>query len=355
MIRIVLLITATCLSTGTAQAQHLLAQDALSGEFYSIDLHSGEASPLGGSGVFLTTYDAMATNLQGVVYSVSYHLQTGQCQLHTVDPATGQRTYVVDILERGISAIAFGPGDVLYALLNLSYPIGSAPQHLATIHTVTGAVTVIGQAAPSPSAMLAMDFDGITMYAWDNRRGLMTLDLITGLGTEVNPGFIGSAYPHESMCFGDDGTLYLVDGSHWIIDPTTGVTSYVAANGFPGVFGGVEYIPGPNQVLSLWQTEEVGNPTEVKIRGATPGADVALFLSFGDSGSTTIPAGFPCAGSIIDLNPTTLRYMQTISADSQGEASIGPFIMPAAGRLSAQLQALDLTTCATSNPIRAVW
>ena len=355
MFRIALILAAAGLFLGKSQAQHLLAIDSLSGEFHSIDLHTGEVTLVGGSGAWVTTYAAMAADSQGVVYSLSQDLNFDTSELHTVDPATGQTTYVMDILEDGISAIAFGPGDVLYALLNLSYPIGSAPQHLATIHTVTGAVTVIGQAAPSPSAMLAMDFDGITMYAWDNRRGLMTLDLNTGLGTEVNPGFIGSAYPHKSMCFGGDGTLYLVDGSHWICEPTTGVPSYVAVNGFPGIFGGVEYIPGPNQVLSLWQTEEVGNPTEVKIRGATPGADVALFLSFGDSGSATIPAGFPCAGTILDLNPTSLRYLQTISADTQGEASLGPFIMPAAGRLSAQLQALDLTTCETSNPIRAVW
>ena len=349
-----LITTVLLLSAGSTHAQYLLAQDGLSGEFYSIDLHTGEAILVGSSGVFGTIYAAMGADSQGVVYAVS---QLGQVnsELHTVDPATGQMTYLMDIDEVGIAAIAFGPGDVLYALINLSYPLGSVPYHLATIDAVTGVTTVIGQAAPSPSAMLAMDFDGTTMYAWDNRRGLMTLDLNTGLGTEVNPGFIGSAYPHKSMCFGGDGTLYLVDGSHWICEPTTGVPSYVAVNGFPGVFGGVEYIPGPNQVLSLWQTEEVGNPTEVKIRGATPGADVALFLSFGDSGSATIPAGFPCAGTILDLNPTSLRYLQTISADTQGEASLGPFIMPAAGRLSAQLQALDLTTCETSNPIRAVW
>ncbi len=296
----------------------------------------------------------MATDSQCVIYSISQLVQD-QSELHTVDPATGQTTYLFDIDEDGIQAAAFGPGDILYAAVNLSYPLGFTPMHLVSIDMPTGATTVIGQITPAPRGIQGMDFDGTTMYAWDGYRGLMTVDLNTGLGTDVNPTFLGNTALSISMCFGDDGTLYVVDYAFWLSEPTTGVSSYVGDTNYLRIFGGVEYIPGPNQVLSLWQTEQVGKPTEVKIRGATPSADVALFLSFGADGSTTIPGGFPCAGTILDLNPTSLRYLQTVSADSQGEASLGPFIMPAAGQISAQLQALDLQSCVTSNPIRAVY
>lgn len=354
MARFALLIAVTLLFSRSADAQHLLAQDSLTGEFHSVDLQSGAVSLVGGSGVFLTSYSALATDSLGVVYSVSL-LGQGHSELHTVDPATGQMTYLLDIDDDGIFAMAFGPGDVLYAAINLSYPLGLAPMHLVTIDVSTGTTTVIGQITPAPRGITGMDFDGATMYAWDGYRGLMTVDLSTGLGTDVNPSFLGNTSLSITMCFGDDGTQYVFDSAFWLCEPTTGVSSFVAAPGFSGIFGEMVFIPGPSQVLSLWQTEQVGNPTEVRVRGATPGADIALFLAFGADGSTTIPLGFPCAGTVLNLNPTSLRLLKTITADSQGEASLGPFTIPDAGRISAQLQALDLQTCVTSNPIRAVW
>ena len=340
--------------SGQVCAQHLLAQDWLTGEFFFVDLHTGEPSLIGGSGVPLFLYGGLASDSQGTIYSVSQLILQSQSELHEVDPATGLLTFLFDIDLGGIASIAFGSGDTLYAAVNLSYPTGFVPMHLVSINTTTGLSTVIGQIASAPSSILAMDFDGTTMYAWDNNRGLMTVDLNTGLGTDVDPSFVGETDITKSMCFDDSGTLYLLDYSFWLCDPTTGVPSYVDVSYF-GAFGGVEYIPGPNQVLSLWQTEQIGNPAEIKVRGATPNTDIALFASVGPSGTYTIPSGFPCAGTVLDLNPTTVRLVTVTSADVQGKVTLGPTILPPSALLSYQLQALDLQTCITSNPIRAVW
>lgn len=355
MIRVIFVAAITLLlASAPLHAQHLLAQDALGGEFYSVDLRSGEFTLVGGAGAFLTTYNGLAADSQGTIYSVSQNINVGWSELHEVDPATGQLTYLFDVDSVGIGAIAFGPGDTLYGAANLSWPLGIAPSHLITINTATGTTTVIGQIASASSDILAMDFDGTTMFAWDHQRGLMTVDLGSGLGTDLDSSFVGDTASSKSMCFGVDGTLYLLDPSFWLCEPTTGVSSYVGPSYF-GILGEVEYIPGPNQVLSLWQTEQVGNPTEIKVRGATPSTDVALFASVGPAGTYTIPGGFPCAGTVLDLNPTTVRLLTVATADAQGEVTLGPAILPPSALFSAQLQALDLQTCVTSNPIRAVW
>lgn len=207
MIRVLILAAVGYWMSGQVCAQHLLAQDTLSGEFYSVDLRKGEATLVGGTGVSLTQYTGLAADSQGTIYAVSQHSHFTHSELHEVDPATGQLTYLLDIDRRGISGIAFGPGDVLYAVVDLYYPAGTSPHHLMTIDTLTGVTTVIGRIAPAPNGTIAMDFDGATMYVFDIVRGLMTVDLNTGLGTDVDPSFIGSTDNSKSICFGDDGTL----------------------------------------------------------------------------------------------------------------------------------------------------
>ena len=290
---------------------------------------------------------------QGVIYCLAYDLGHGYTELHVVDPATGQLSHLLDIDNGGIGAIAFGPGDTLYASINLYYPAGVAPNHLVTIDMMTGVTTVIGKIAPAPAQVQTLNFDGTTMYAWGFQRGLMTVNLNTGLGTVVDPNFVGNGV---AMCFGDDGTLFVVDSnSYWLTEPTTGVPSFVGFTSH-NILGNVEYISGPNQVLSLWQTGLIGEPSEIKVRGATPNGDVALFASVGPPGTTTtIPLGSPCAGTVLNLEPSSVRFLKAFSTDTQGELTLGPTIFPPQIERSFTLQALDLQTCITSNPIRAAW
>ena len=199
-----------------------------------------------------------------------------------------------------------------------------------------------------------MDFDGSNMFLWGGDHGLHTVNLNTGQAIDVNPGFLGTFDLAKSICFNDVGVLYALDFGLWVMEPTTGVSNFVDFT-YPGILGGVEYIPGPNQVMSLWQTEKVGVPTELKIRGATPNARVAIFLSDDRPGSIPIPTGLPCAGTLIDLHPGMLRVARVARADLNGEIRLGPTTLPPQAQGHLRMQAIDLSTCVTSNRIETIF
>ena len=334
-------------------AQELLLQDGLNGDCYSIDPATGEASLLGGPNQFLTLWAGLAKDSQGRVVTIGQNLQQpGTSVVYEVNPSNGSVSYIVSIPEDGISSLAYGPSDVLYAALNIDYPVDPNRYWLTTIDLQTGLVSPIGPTGLH--GVLALDWNGTEMFLWDGNEGLHTIDLQTAQVTDVNPGFLGSIDPSKSMCFSDNGTLYAFDVGLWTMEPTTGVGNFSGVT-WTNISGGMEYLPGPNQVLSLWQTEEVGQPTVLKMKGATPNGQVAIFLSDGQEGTKTIPAGYPCAGTILDLHPGNLRMSRLVNADSQGESVLGPTILPAGARSDLRIQALDLTTCVKSNRIEVVW
>lgn len=332
--------------------QSLLAVDGLSGDFYTIDLHSGDYSAITGPGFFLYVWGGLARNSSGQVFTVGHNLQSPDIsEIYEVDTNTGQLTLISTLSLDGISALSFGPNDILYASVDIDYPSNPHRYELYKIDLISGFPTRIG---PTIDGILAMDFDGTNMYLWSGFEGLFTVDLNTGIATDVNPGFLGSVDLSKSMCFSDDGVLYALDFAFWLMEPTTGVSNFVNYS-FPGILGGVEYIPGPSQTLALWQTEQVGNSTQLKIRGATPNGQVAILASDDSLGSFLIPPRFQCAGTLIDMNPATTRLVTTVAANPQGEITLGPVVLPMRARGHLRLQAVDLQTCITSNRIETVF
>ena len=353
MIRSLLCMGLLVAVTQPVTAQRLLAIDGFSGDLYSVDCRSGSYSLLNGSSSFLTLWTGLARDSFGHVYSIGVPAnQLTHSDLYQVDPGTGQMVLLTQVDQVGISSLAFGPGDVLYATVDIDYPSIPHRYELFSIDLSTGISTRIGPIGVA--GIVSMDFDGTTMYLWGAEQGLHTIDLATGQASDVNPGFLGSFDLSKSMCFSDNGTLYALDFALWTVEPSTGVGSFVDYS-FPGIWGGVEFIPGTNQTLSLWQTEQVGNPSNLELRGATPNGQLALFAASNQDGSVLIPSGFPCAGTVINLNPSTVRLLTLTTADSAGNVSLGPIALPpqALGRL--RIQALDLQTCVTSNRIETVF
>ncbi|MDA0668107.1 MAG: hypothetical protein O3A95_10005 [Planctomycetota bacterium] len=85
----------------------------------------------------------------------------------------------------------------------------------------------------------------------------------------------------------------------------------------------------------------------MKICGASPGAQGAIFMSDDRSGS--IPIGFPCARTLIDLHLGLLRVARVATADLNGE------FLPAQAQGHLRMQAIDLSTCVTSNCIETIF
>jgi len=334
-------------------AQSLLAIDGLSGDMYSVDCHSGVGTLVRSQSWSLNLWTGLAQDSTGrLLLSSIPPNQFSICDLYEVDVATGQINFLTSVNRVGIASIAFGPNDVLFAAIDLSFPTHPQDYRLFTIDLATGATTEIGPLGLD--FVITMDYDGTDMYVWSGFKGLAKVDLNTGLATDVNPGFVGNQDLSTSLCFGDNGALYTLDAGLWITDPNTGVESLVGSTVFPGLFDALEYIPGPASVLSLWLSDQVGKPTTIECRGATPGAQIAIFTARRPSGQMVIPAGMPCAGTVLDLNPASIQLATVTHADAQGSVSLGPGILPQRALYELQLQALDLNSCTTSNPI-SVW
>lgn len=339
--------------TPIAAAQNFLAVDKLSGDYYSIDCRSGNYTLIGGPNFQLYLWSGLAQNSQGEIYSAGFHLQQPSFfEIYRVAPSTGQLTLATTVHLAGVNAISFGSGDILYAAVDMNYPGSPGDFQLFSVDLSTGLANQIG---PMGLEMVAtMAFNGLEMFSWDAIDGLSVIDLNTGQATDVKPGFLGNNDLSTSICFSDTDVLYTLDYAFWLTEPTTGVSSFVDIS-YPGILGGVEYIPGPSQVLALWQTEQVGNVTDLKIRGATPGGQVAILAADDSLGSFLIPPRFQCAGTLIDMNSATTRLVTTATANAQGEINLGPFVLPMRARGHLRLQAIDLQTCITSNRIETVF
>ena len=87
---------------------------------------------------------------------------------------------------------------------------------------------------------------------------------------------------------------------------------------------------------------------QFQIDGATAQGQVALLYAFGP-GSFAVPAGLPCAGTILGLDNTT-RLATMLTADAAGSI-VWNTNVPAGACGTAFLQVLDLSSCDTSSVV----
>lgn len=85
------------------------------------------------------------------------------------------------------------------------------------------------------------------------------------------------------------------------------------------------------------------------IDGGTPNGNAALVYGFG-TGPTTIPPGRPCAGTSLDVGNPNLNF-RTIQLNASGQARLTTPV-PGAACDRVIVQAIDLTSCDTSNTVQ---
>jgi hypothetical protein len=336
--------------TPQASGQELLGLDA-GGGVHHINLRSGLTTQIGSTGLTQELWTGLARDSGGRLFA-SYGYYNAPFAIYELNPATGQATFVLQTPFIGVSSMAFGPGDVLYLMDDASAPFAHGPYELHIVNLQTGSTTLVG--STGRNQLIALDFDDsgrLWAFAED---GLVEIDTATGAATDVNPTFEGPPDPTKSMVFGEDDTLWMIDIGVWIGDRTTGVPSLVAPMSIFSIFSGVEYVPGPTPPFSLWTTGETGGPMGVRAVGVTPGGTVAILMTQGGGGPTTIPGGRPCAGTLLDLN-ASMRPLRVLPADAQGRVQIGPMYVPTSVAPTTHLQAVDITTCKTSSHARIIF
>jgi len=147
---------------------------------------------------------------------------------------------------------------------------------------------------------------------------------------------------------------YTIDSFSNGISGTNNIVLGNDANAFWADFGGM-MVAGNGDFIRLAVEFEVFNltitgscpgPMAFDVTGATPNGDVAFVYALG-TGSFVIPNGKPCAGTTLGLN-NSVKLARLVSADGNGNASTNSSI-PQAACGSVFVQAIDLSTCSTSN------
>lgn len=104
--------------------------------------------------------------------------------------------------------------------------------------------------------------------------------------------------------------------------------------------------PGARNDTGAFAVASYGNcpgPMELVAFNATPSTQIIVLAALG-SGVFPIPAGYPCAGTVLDLDPVTIRPIGIGTSDSNGTFRLD-VVLPASVCGSVVVQALDTASC----------
>lgn len=205
-----------------------------SGMLFKIDHNTGSGSLIGPIGFIAT--NSLARDASGTLYSAPF-------PLITIDPQTGAGTFVKDLPPKtGIRGLAFSPTNVLFGI-RAGGDAGTVdqPDDLVIIDVATGGVTLVGNTGQTGLQSLAFASNG-TLYGWDIRKGLATVDTSTGSATLVNPSNpLANGIDIQSLVFASDGTLYGAREKLYKINTTNGTTTLVGSGGYSDIRG-IEFL-----------------------------------------------------------------------------------------------------------------
>lgn len=222
-------------ATFAPQASATIIGIDFDGNVVSIDEATGAGGGIGPSG--FSTTNSMARDSTGTIYTAHTAIAgAAMGQLVTIDPGTGAGTGgALFATTNGARGLAFSAGDVLFAILDIGASGSIGPDSLYTINVGTGATTLIGATGRSDLQGLAFSPGG-TLYGWDIDLGLMTLDTLTGVATDVNAG-IGALADIQTLDFAPDGTLYGARDSLYTINLATGAANLIGSGGYADLRG----------------------------------------------------------------------------------------------------------------------
>jgi len=211
------------------------------------------------------------------------------------------------------------------------------------------------------------DWRGNTVYSIDPASGAVITTYSTAAVGCTRPAGVGFDPVHDTIYVGgrDQSAIFGIDAATGTL-----VCSFAAQDGGNNPQG----LAGETARASVWHSSWNSNllfelegcwggagltlrksgtcpgPMTFTAVGATPNGTVAFV--WGTSGSFTIPTPRPCAGTVLALVPLLAPPPGYIlaGATSTGDASVQANV-PASACGQLLLQALDLTTCSTSNTI----
>ncbi|MEO0972470.1 MAG: hypothetical protein AAFX85_05185 [Pseudomonadota bacterium] len=190
------------------------------------------------------------------------YLSAADQQVYTVDPATGDATFIAGFdLEGSIRSLAVAQdGTVLAFTGGLRF---DAARNAYALDLVTGVATPVALDVPYSVQAATFDPQG-TLYAWTTdvssgaEGGLITIDPATGEFTDVNPQVGDQGLNLQSLAFDPLGGLYGVttEGTLWLIRPQTGVLITLVGVGPYSDIRGLSWLL-PDGVFATFQSIDV--------------------------------------------------------------------------------------------------
>jgi len=262
----------------------------------------------------LTPVSMMNAYAQSTLYGIGFFGSDGLSQLYTIDTTTGIATPVgIGIGFERCSAMDFDPSTgILYALCERAD--GSDLSVLITINLITGVGTEVGLTNAENIANLVffaftgMSFrnsDGVLYTHAEENDEMVTIDVATGQATDLSAGDIGST--GNAVAFSPADTLLLAASSDLItVDQTTGgfvsqVSSFIIDR-----INGMDYDPDTGVLFGIHNT---GGSGTGRILVTIDVSDFSLSTSVSTEDGMDAIAFFPetvIGGELLPINTTTL-------------------------------------------------
>ena len=212
-------------------AQELIAVD-FQGQAFGVGLPAGTGRPIGPTGV--SSCNAMALH-DGQLYASSQVGLFGLRQLVRIDAITAQATVLFPNLPVDLRGLTTRAGtDELYGIAN------GTPDRLVRIDLTTGQVTTVGNTGLNAIQALESRSSAGFLFAWDANAGLVRIDEVTGVATDVDPAIGAQGVDIQFLTtVTTNNSLTLFGGRSGLfeIDLQTGIVTTVVASGLGDLRG----------------------------------------------------------------------------------------------------------------------
>lgn len=333
-VSLVCLVGVGMVGTASVEADELYGLDSFK-TLVSIDITTGAGTAIG-----VGTYD---DDFGGYGVGLAYDPATGTMysrsfdNLYTVDLTNGTTTLI------GASA-GFLTGLTFDSAFSTLYSVGQGTGDFAMVDPSTGAPTIIGNMGAATPLGLSTRSDG-TVFMSTIDGHIYTIDESNGAATLVASGVGGGL---TEIAFDGDDVLYGVTLSGdflGTIDLDTGAFNTIGNVGFIDIRG-LTFISDPGLTLEIINSCPGSGPATLTATGGS-GGTIGFVYTQNGPGSFTIPGGFTCAGTELGLNPPVV-----LGGSASGDpAVINVGSVPAIACGNVFVQAIDATTCETSNVV----